>query len=131
MDGYDYPWPLNIGDKIEVCYDSGAVIRFAEGEVVHLQGPTAWLAEPKEGVWIDFGWHPALKNGHQCIGISDPNVISYAKSVFGWRRVHNAKPVYKDGCVCIKCKARNIYAEPNMPDGSYFCYNCRPYGWKP
>lgn len=29
------------------------------------------------------------------------------------------------GCVCKKCNAKNEYAEPNEPDGSYVCYDCR------
>lgn len=28
-------------------------------------------------------------------------------------------------CVCRKCNAKNEYANPNQPDGSYVCYECR------
>lgn len=28
-------------------------------------------------------------------------------------------------CVCVRCKLPNPFADPNLPDGGYLCYNCR------
>lgn len=35
------------------------------------------------------------------------------------------KPTYPQGVICKRCNARNVYAEPNRPDGSYLCFECR------
>lgn len=31
----------------------------------------------------------------------------------------------QSGCVCMRCRSRNQFAEPNRPDGKYVCYECR------
>lgn len=30
-----------------------------------------------------------------------------------------------DLCICTGCKLKNDYAEPNQPDGTYVCRDCR------
>lgn len=60
---------------------------------------------------------------------------SWSKSRGAWVSDHSLDlqngPTFRmlnehaDGCVCMRCNAKNEWAIPNRPNGKYLCYECR------
>ena len=64
-----------------------------------------------------------IMNWKQCCS----NIFSNHLSIWAKYGVQT-QPIqigYPDGVVCKKCNGRNPWGEPNRPDGTYLCYECK------
>lgn len=125
-DKYTNPWPLAIGDNIELVLKTAAGIEYESWGIVTSVGAISCIVTARTGDEKSF----MLLMGSQMIALHDP-VLEREPGLY-WKLANATRMVMSPPprviCVCKKCNMKNEHAEPNQNDGTYVCYNCRRYG---